>query len=379
MITQTPANSRLPRRVASTAFAALLLLGLPLAAQRGGHSGGGGGGGRSAHSSGGGSSHSSPGSSHSGSGGGRSAHGVPGGGSGGGGHDGRGGHGGFGGHGGGYWHGGHYYYYPYGWGFGFWPSFSWYWYDAPYYYPYGYDGYGYYGGSRYYDRNEMGALDLDISPGRTHVFVNGEDLGEVDRYDGWPGYLWLPRGTYDVAFYLDGYKTIARQITIYPGNVIDLDDRMEQGPSTRPEDLATKSHERRDERMQYERERGDRIDRQQYGDDDQDWHDRVRRDRGGRTYDRGDDRNRDRGHDTADGSRGHLRLSVEPDDASVYLDGQFVGTGTDLSLLRGGLAVAPGTHRLAVVRPGHKAVERDFTVKEGQDVRPDIALESGSR
>jgi uncharacterized membrane protein YgcG len=68
MITQmTPAsaNSRLPRRVASTAFAALLLLGLPLAAQSRGHAGGSSGGGRSAHSSGGGSSHSSSGSSHS--------------------------------------------------------------------------------------------------------------------------------------------------------------------------------------------------------------------------------------------------------------------------------------------------------------------------
>jgi hypothetical protein len=81
----------------------------------------------------------------------------------------------------------------------------------------------------------------------------------------------------------------------------------------------------------------------------------------------------------ADGSRGHLRLSVEPDDASVYLDGQFVGTGTDLSLLRGGLAVSPGSHRLAVVRPGHKAVEKELTVKEGEDVRLEIALESGSR
>jgi len=213
----------------------------------------------------------------------------------------------------------------------------------------------------------MGALDLDVSPGRTHVFVNGEDLGEVDRYDGWPGYLWLPRGTYDVAFYLDGFKTIARQITIYPGNVIDIDDRMEQGQSTRPEDLVSKSHERRDARMQYERQRSEQIDRQgQGGYEDESWQDRVRRDR-------------DRGGNRADGARGHLRLSVQPDDASVYLDGQFVGTGTDLSLLRGGLAVTPGSHRLAVVRPGHKAVEREFTVKDGEEAQLDIALESGSR
>jgi PEGA domain len=371
MITQRPVLSQLPRRVATLAFAALLVLGLPLAAQHA-HGGGGGGG------------------SHGGGGGGHTAHGVPGGGSSGGGQRQPGGHGG---HGGGYYHGGHgyyghgyyghgyypYYYPYYGWG---WPNFSFYW-GYPYYdgYPYGYGyygpydgngdgypdggGYGYDGG--YNGGGPMGALDLDVSPGNTHVFVNGQDLGEVDKYDGWPGYLWLPRGTYDIAFYLDGFKTIARQITIYPGNVIDIDDRMEQGPSTRPEDLISKSHERRDARLQYEQQRSEQIDRQQAYEDDQqqDWHNRVRQDHHGQ------------GNVPA-GSRGHLRLSVEPNDASVYLDGQFVGTGTDLSMLRGGLAVGPGAHHLAVVRPGHKAAEKDFTVQSGEEVQLDIALEAGS-
>ena len=285
MITLKPAASRLPVRAASTAFAALLLLGLPLTAQSRGHAGGGGGGGdRSAHSSGGGSHASSGGghsSGHSGGGhssGGRTAHGVPGGSAGGQRQPGH-GHGGIG-HGGGrgFWRGGHFYYYPFGFGFGFWPGYYWDgWYGDPYYYPPSY------GGDGYYDRegdHEEGALDLDVSPGRTHVFVNGEDLGIVDRYDGWPGYLWLPEGTYDVAFYLPGYKTIARQITIYPGSVIDIDDRMEKGNSVRPEDLVTKTHERRDERLRFEHERQERIDRQNGDDDDQDWHDRVRHDRG---------------------------------------------------------------------------------------------------
>ncbi len=399
MITQKSAASRLPLKVSSTAFAALLILGLPLAAQsRGGHGGGGGG---SAHSTGGGS-HSSasggaPHSSGGNSGGGRTAHGVPGGSSSGqrqsGGHGDHGG-GGFHGHGGYYGHGG-YGYYPYG-GYyygGFWPgfSFSWWGYDDPYYYYHGYPGYsdGYY--DRSYDRSRTGALDLDVAPGRTHVFVNGEDLGEVDRYDGWPGYLWLPRGTYDVAFYLDGYKTIARQITVYPGTVIDIDDRMAEGQSVRPEDLATKSHQRRDDRIGYERQRRERLERQAQGDqaqgddDDQDWHDRVRRDRdhGAMRHDRDDDhggqadRDDDQGAMDHSSGGGHLRLSVEPQDASVYLDGQFVGTGTDLSLLHTGLPVAPGTHRLAVVRPGHRAVEKSFEVKTGGDVELDIALESG--
>jgi hypothetical protein len=388
MITQKPAASRLPLRVASTAFAALLVLGLPLAAQgRGGHGGGGGGGGRSAHSTGGGS-HSGGNSGGGSSSGGHTAHGVPGGGSNGGQHQ-PGTHGGF--HGG---HGfyGHGFYYPY-YGFGIWPSFSWWWYDDPYYYPgyYGYPGYGGYGGGYdHYDHDRAGALDLDVSPGRTHVFVNGEDLGIVDRYDGWPGYLWLPKGTYDVAFYLDGYKTIARQITIYPGTVVDIDDRMEHGESIRPEDLVSKSHARRDERMNYERQRREELQRQDGDDEDQGWRDRVRHDRGamrddddqGQDMDRHDtDRHEGRYDDRHDGprdsSRAHLRLSVEPQDASVYLDGQFVGTGTDLSLLHAGLPIAPGTHRLSVVRPGHKAVEKEFDVKDGGDVRLDIALEGG--
>src|SRR4029077_10516594 len=121
-------------------------------------------------------------------------------------------------------------------------------YDPYYYHPGYYDG-GYGGGYGGYDRSEPGAPDLDVSPGNTHVFVNGEDLGIVDKYDGWPGYLWLPRGTYDVAFYLDGYKTIARQITVSPGSVLDIDDKMEHGTSVRPEDLGSKTHERRDSRI----------------------------------------------------------------------------------------------------------------------------------
>jgi len=410
MITQKPAASRLPFKAASTAFAALLAIGLPLAAQSRGHASGGGGGDRSAHSTGGGSRSSAPGGAPhysggnsggnsgggSSTGGGRTAHEVPGGsqpqrqpnGRGSGGGHGHGGHYGGGYYGGGYYGGYYGYGYPYGYygGWGFWPGYwGGYGYDYPYGYPY---GYGYPGAAgRYYDSNRQGALDLDVAPGRTHVFVDGQDLGPVDRYDGWPGYLWLPQGTYDVAFYLDGYKTIARQLTVYPGTVLDVDDRLEEGQSVRPEDLATKTHQRRDDRLGYERQRRERLDRgygTDRGDDDQDWRDRARRDR-----DRGAMRNDDRDDDDDDqmddrkmdsmsSSGAHLRLSVEPEDASIYLDGQFVGTGSDVSLLQAGLPVAPGTHRLAVVRPGHRAVEKEFDVKAGGNVELNIELESGS-
>ena len=94
--------------------------------------------------------------------------------------------------------------------------------------------------------------------------------------------------------------------------------------------------------------------------------------------DQADGRDDDRKSGSMSSSGAHLRLSVEPEDASIYLDGQFVGTGSDLSLLQAGLPVAPGTHRLAVVRPGHRAVEKEFDVKAGGEIELEIELESGS-
>lgn len=383
MMTQSPAAGRRPSKAARFSLAALLLVaGLPLAAQDRSHArpGNSGSPGRSAHSTSSSSSPSAHGSSSSGSreprhaqptgpDGSSSPHRQP---PSRGGRDDDGHHGG-GSHGGGWWYGGGwygggYYYYPYG----FWPRLWWGWYNDPY-------TYGPYGEPRYYGRGgEAGALDLDVYPGRTEVYVDGQAIGKVDAFDGWPRYLWLPKGTYDIVFYLDGYRTIARQITVYPGSVIDIDDRMEPGDSVRPEDLASKTHERRDDRLRYEQERRERIergdDRDSRGTTDEDWRDRVRRER---MRDRDDDV---RGEDIEEGrpamgDRGRLHLEVDPEDASVYLDGKFVGTGTDLGLLRGGLPVSAGEHTLSVVRPGHKSEETEFRVKAGEEVRIEVELD----
>jgi hypothetical protein len=364
MNTFRPAGRRFRAEAIPLALAALLAVSLPAGAS--GHSGGGhsGGGHSSSHSGGGHSSRS--GGPHGSTG--RTAHAVPG--MGGHGHGDHGDHGHFDGHGH-FFHGGgpriflggcfaydpffFDFYYP----FGYWGIGGGYW--GPDYDPY------YNGRPREYERDDMGALDLDLSPAKTQVYVNGQYMGIVDDFDGWPDYLWLPQGTYDVVFYLEGYKTIARQITVYPGNVLDLDDKMEPGPSTRPEDLAAKSHERRDQRLSEERERGRRYSDDQG--DDEGWRDRVRRDRGSRHDDY-------RGRPPAgdDSARGRLILDVQPEDASVYIDGRFVGTGSDLSMMRAGLPLAVGDHKLAIVRPGRQAQEKTFTVKAGEDVRLDVSL-----
>lgn len=290
----------------------------------------------------------------------------------------------YGGHYGGYYGPGSYYYGPYwgwGWGFGSWWWDDYYWYGPPYshYGRYGYGNrYGYgYGDDRY---GTAGAVDIDVSPGKTEVWIDGRYTGTADDFDGFPQYLWLDRGTYDLVLYREGYKTIARQITIRPGQVISMGDRLQPGESVRPEDLATKTHERRDERIRSEEERREEIARR--GNDGMDdWRDRARRrmeerdryDNDGREEERAEERSMS--EDSADGT-GHLRLDVEPSDASVYLDGRFVGTGIDLQRSRNGIRLEPGEHRIAVVRPGHKAEEQEFTVAAGEDVELEFELES---
>jgi PEGA domain len=287
--------------------------------------------------------------------------------------------------------------YPWGWGPGFYGAYGYY---DPWWYGYG-PGYGpgYYGGydgsynsNPRYGHDDMGALDIDIKPNDAEVYLNGEYIGRVRDFGGWRhGNLWLQKGTYDIVFYREGYKTLARQVTIYPGLVITWDDKMEPGQAVRPQDLPSKSHERRDSRLQFERDRAERIDREQQqrggpyydprgyqGQDDGggwsgNWRDRVNRDRGGaETQPQSNARPAPAPGPTVaavtSDQYGRLHLKVEPEDASVYLDGRFVGTGSDLTANEGGLVLAPGRHKLAVVRPGRKAEEREFDSALGKDI-----------
>ena len=75
---------------------------------------------------------------------------------------------------------------------------------------------------------------------------------------------------------------------------------------------------------------------------------------------------RDDGRESA---RGELRLSVSPDDASVYVDDRFLGSARQLQTL----SLAPGAHRIEVVRPGYRTTER--TVEVGPDGPATVVIE----
>ncbi len=261
--------------------------------------------------------------------------------------------------------------YPYGYGYGYGYPWGWGW---------GWGWYGYYpwspwGVGAYYQPGEahgdVGALDLDLRPERAQVFLDGHLIGVADDFDGWPRYLWLEKGTYDLVFYHEGFQTIARQYSIYPGVVVDVEDSMVPGQATRPEDLAATSTARRDERLDRREERGEGA-----SSGEPEWRDRMERERGEMGASGGQAEPGEAGEPyDARSQPASLTLSVVPPDAAIYLDGRFLGTGDDILRARGTITVDPGDHELEVVRPGYESKTTSFSAEAGEEVDLKVELE----
>ena len=72
----------------------------------------------------------------------------------------------------------------------------------------------------------------------------------------------------------------------------------------------------------------------------------------------------DRSTDSApeDPDSAQVRISAWPLDASIYVDGEFRGTAREVTVLR----LPAGRHRIEVVRPGFRPVEREVEVGAGE-------------
>jgi hypothetical protein len=96
-----------------------------------------------------------------------------------------------------------------------------------------------------------------------------------------------------------------------------------------------------------------------------------------RTMERGADRaltappSVERGDQPPPAPSATFHLTVEPDDASVYVDGSFRGTARQSR----NLDLSPGRHRIEVVRPGYRTLERDVEIEAGKPTDLDVTLE----
>ncbi len=68
---------------------------------------------------------------------------------------------------------------------------------------------------------------------------------------------------------------------------------------------------------------------------------------------------------------GELSLSLRPEDASVYVDGSFRGSGRQAERL----LLPPGRHRVELARPGFRTLDREVDIEAGRTVELNASME----
>ena len=175
-------------------------------------------------------------------------------------------------------------------------------------------------------------VDTDIHPEKASVYLDGKLIGIADDFDGYPGYLALKPGRHTLLFLREGYHSLSFKLDLHSGEMIDLDRKLPEvspGESEEAPPTAVSGPGQGKSPSEAPEE------------------------------------------DIADGSKepqhGTLRLEVAPPTARVILDGDFFGTGAEISRLHGGIPLSPGTHRIRVSLEGYKsaAVETEIAQAEG--------------
>jgi hypothetical protein len=245
--------------------------------------------------------------------------------------------------GGGYYPG-HYPGYGPGWG-GYYPVYGGYW------WPYGFYGGGYLGGcwgypgypgagaTYSYVPMEGGSVRVLVDPAEARVYVDGYYAGVVDDFDGLFQRLHVAPGRHDITVKLEGYESHRMRVYVGPDATVKLHYEMRRGSGESFEDLSGGA-------PPPERE--------------------VRREPEDVVSPRAEEPPA-----LTEAHAGRLRLSVEPEDASVYVDGSFRGNGREAATLR----LAPGRHRVEVVRPGYRTAEHDVDVAPGETKQLSVRLE----
>jgi hypothetical protein len=220
----------------------------------------------------------------------------------------------------------------YGWGpywGGAWPY--WWWGPGAYYY-------GVPGGLAlgYAMMSGMGALDLDVKPKQAEAWVDGKYVAEARDLDGDPSYLWLKEGSHHIVLYKPGFRSFEEDVDVHVGMVRELNVKLEKGESPPPAPA-----------------RSD-VQREPAPPQGTEPHAEAAEPRGE--------------------PPGNVDLRVQPGDAAVYVDGDYRGTARRLQ----GLRLPPGRHRIELVRPGFRPLEREFDVKADRPIALRLSMERGS-
>jgi hypothetical protein len=194
-------------------------------------------------------------------------------------------------------------------------------------------------------RTGPGTVEIDVRPRKATVRLDGENVGRAKDYNGSWNVLVLEPGRYLLELERDGYRTLQIPLEVESAAHYHILERLEEGEGLDPrsatwEDVAAAEAEAgasgdagAEGSLELETRRSPVL------------------------------------------SRGFLRLEVTPRDAAVYLDGEFLASGDELSRLHGALAVAGGEHVVEVVRPGYETRRIEVLVEGDEPVVVRVALE----
>jgi hypothetical protein len=218
----------------------------------------------------------------------------------------------------------------------------------PYYPYYGPWGYGpYYGG--YYDIS--GSMRLQVSPRETEVFVDGYYAGTVDDFDGVFQRLHLEPGEHDLELFLPGHRSYQQKIYLQPGRTFSVRHGMEtlspgDAQPVRPAGAprpAAGSRSRSAQRLPPIRPR-----------------------------DRDAGADRDANAASTPSEFGSLVLRVQPDDATVTIDGdEWENSGDSGRLI---VQLGPGVHNVQIRKDGYRTYMTDITVRPGETTTLNVAM-----
>jgi hypothetical protein len=205
----------------------------------------------------------------------------------------------------------------------------------------------------------LAVVDTDVSPEHARVFLDGQLIGTADDFDGYPDYLYLEPGRYTLEFSLPGYETVRMDLDAQAGRYYPLNFELKARPGEkpapwydRPEGLPVARIFGKEAREEKTPARPNPALRPELQEQPKPAKPRV--------------------------GKASLRFAVEPAQAAVYLDGEFVGTGEELSQLVRGLAVEPGEHKVEVMAPGYAGQTREITVEPGQELEVQVQLQRGA-
>jgi hypothetical protein len=254
-----------------------------------------------------------------------------------------------------------YYYDPFWFGFGygaFYPALyaGWYPYYAAYG-QYGYPGpyqYPYRYGGAYYS---WSSAHLEMKPKEAQVYVDGYFVGVVDQFDGVFQRLDVPAGEHELSVYLPGFHTWSERALFRPGQNVTFKGTLEPMPAGAPPEPRPQPSPNA-----APPNGGGQYGGGQYGNPPYEGPRRAMPppDRGVRA------------REENTGGFGTLNIRVQPEDATVIIDGQRWDSpdgGSRLSVQLSG-----GSHRIEVHKDGFKPYTTTIQIRGGDQQSLNISL-----